>query len=148
MTQLKARNRDEAFLASQHDSHGVNNIGKASTRKTAIKHSFHMIVIQSFMACFLVMMLAYVMAFWELTEMRLKLAIAIGFLLIYITLPLVMLRFEHEKGQTIRAFLRSRIKICYGEVTGKDMVIQICLIPFMLCLCSILICITLVLLRP
>lgn len=148
MTEQKARRRAAAFLTSQYDDDGNDSARKTGARAAAMKHSFHAIVIQSFAACLIVMMLTYVMTFWAQTDVRFMLVIAIGFLLIYIALPLLMLRFEHEKNQTIRAFLRRRIKICYGDVTGMEIVLQVCLIPFMLCLCTILICVTLVMLRP
>lgn len=148
MTQLKARNRDEAFLARPHEGRSDKITTKTGSHTSATKHGFHAIIIQSFLVCFIIMMAAYVVAFWGQAEARFMVVVSIGYFLIYVGLPLVMLRFEHEKGQTMRAFLRRRIKVCYGEVTGKDMVIQICLTPFMLCLCTILICITLVLLRP
>lgn len=148
MTEQKARRRAAAFLTSQYDADGNDIARKTGARAAAMKHSFHAIVIQSFTACFIIMMSAYVMAFWAQSDVRFMLVVSIGFLLIYISLPLLMLRFENEKNQTIRAFLRRRIKICYGEVTGMEMLIQVCLIPFMLCLCTILICVTLVMLRP
>ena len=140
--------RNAAFLTSQHDHHSDSNIAKKNATASVTKHSFHAIVIQSFLACFIIMMSAYVIAFWGQAEARFMVVASIGYFLIYVGLPLLMLRFEHEKGQTIRAFLRSRIKICYGEVTGKDILLQVCLIPFMLCLCTIIICITLIVLRP
>lgn len=148
MAEQNTRSRDAALLASQYDDDGNDIARTTGARASATKYSFHPIIIQSFLSCFLIMMSAYVIAFWGQAEASFMVVVSIGYFLIYVGLPLLMLRFEHEKNQTIRAFLSRRIKVCYGDVTGKDMLLQICLIPFMLCLCTILICVTLVMLRP
>ena len=74
-------------------------------------------------------------------------AVSTGYLLIYTGLPLLMLRFELRRLQPFSAFLSARIAIFSGTITGRDALLQVCLIPFMLMLATGGICAVLALLK-
>jgi hypothetical protein len=108
----------------------------------------HPLVFVSFMVCLVVMMAAFVVLFWGQAEPVFLVTIATGFLFVYIGVPVLMLRFEMKGGPVFGAFLHRKLPTWSGMLTGRDAWIQVCLIPSMLALCTIALCVVILLIRP
>lgn len=108
----------------------------------------HMAVYGVMVASFLIMMLAYFIMFWTVPEAVFMVTISAGFLCIYVCLPMVMLRFEFSKQQSLGAFIQQPFMISTGRISGGDAWLQICLIPLMLALAAIGLCLVIFILRP
>ena len=108
----------------------------------------HPLVFVSFMACFALMMVAFAALFWGRAEAIFMVVVSTGFLLVYAGVPVLMLRFEMKGRPTFGAFLRQKVSTWSGLQTGRDTWIQICLIPSMLALCTVALCLVILLIRP
>ena len=108
----------------------------------------HPLVFVSFMVCLVVMMASFFVLFWGRAEPVFMVAIATGFLFVYAGAPVLMLRFEMRGGPVFGAFLRQPLPTWSGMLTGRDARIQICLIPSMLALCTVALCLVVLLIRP
>ena len=108
----------------------------------------HPLVFVSFMVCLVVMMAAFVVLFWGQAEAVFLVTIATGFLFVYIGVPVLMLRFEMKGGPVFGAFLHRKLPTWSGMLTGRDAWIQVCLIPSMLAVCTIALCVVILLIRP
>ena len=108
----------------------------------------HPLVFVSFMVCLVVMMASFFMLFWGRAEPVFMVAIATGFLFVYAGVPVLMLRFEIMGGPVFGAFLRQPLATWSGLLTGRDAWIQVCLIPSMLALCTVALCLVVLLIRP
>ena len=108
----------------------------------------HPLVFVSFMICLVVMMASFIGLFWGQAEPVFMFTIATGFLFVYAGVPVLMLRFEIKGGPVLGAFLRQKLPTWSGMLTGRDAWIQVCLIPSMLALCTIALCVVILLIRP
>tara|TARA_X000000950_G_scaffold159171_1_gene194981 strand:- start:12575 stop:13054 length:480 start_codon:yes stop_codon:yes gene_type:complete len=108
----------------------------------------HPLVFVSFMVCLVAMMASFIVLFWGQAEPVFLVTIATGFLFVYAGVPVLMLRFEMKGGPVFGAFLRQKLPTWSGMLTGRDAWIQVCLIPSMLALCTIALCVVILLIRP
>lgn len=105
-------------------------------------------VFLSLFCCFAVIMAAFFILFRGRPDAIFMVVVSAGYLLIYTALPLLMLRFETRVQWSFATFLRARIAIFGGTLSGRDAWIQICLIPFMLMMATLGICVVVATLRP
>ena len=117
-------------------------------RGASMMVGIHPLVFISFMICLVVMMASFILLFWGQSESVFMLAIATGFLFVYVGVPVLMLRFEIKGGPVFGAFLRQQLPTWSGMLTGRDAWIQVCLVPSMLALCTIALCVVILLIRP
>jgi len=128
---------------------GSRRAGEMSPGKGASSVAgIHPVVFVSFMVCLVVMMASFFVLFWGRAEPVFMVAIATGFLFVYAGVPVLMLRFEMQGGPVLGAFLRQPLPTWSGLLTGRDAWIQVCLIPSMLALCTIALCLVVLLIRP
>ena len=132
-------------LRKSYDSPRAGGATMPPVGRTA---GLHIAVFGAMAVGFIIMMLAYFTLFWEIPETMFMLVISMGFLLIYMCLPLVMLRFELSSTQPLRAFVGAPFPIWTGRISGGDAWLQICLIPVMLALAAIALCVVIFVIRP
>jgi hypothetical protein len=138
-----------AALRASYAERGLGPLpGMEKSGMTALRTGLHPVVFISLFACFAVIMLAFVMLFWERPEPAFMVAISIGFLLIYAGLPLMMLRFESRGGPTLAGFLGNRLRVWTGTITGAEAWLQICLVPLVLAFGTAALCLIVLLTRP
>jgi len=121
--------------------------GMAGRGMAALRTGLHPAVFVSLFACFAVMMLGFVMLFWDRPESSFMVAISFGFLFVYAGLPVLMLRFESAGGPTLPGFLGSRLRIWTGTISGGDAWLQICLVPLVLAVGAAALCLIVLLTR-
>ena len=126
---------------------GMDEANKSGQGASTLRTGLHPAVFISLFACFTVMMLAFVMLFWERPEPSFMVAISFGFLFVYAGLPLLMLRFEARGGPTLAAFPDMKLRIWTGSISGADAWLQICLVPLVLALGAAALCVIVLLTR-
>lgn len=108
----------------------------------------HAIVFVTMVASLTIMMIPYFVIFWHRPDALFMIAISFGFLVVYVCVPIMMLRFEFTARQSLADFIHRPLTIWTGRVTGGNAWLQICMIPVMLAFAAICLCIVISVIRP
>ena len=127
---------------------GLAKAGSAPNSGRNYAPDIHPMVFVSLFSCFAAIMAAFLILFWGRVDAIFMVVVSAGYLLIYAGLPMVMLRSTSARHPAFAQFLRARVRVFEGTLSGRDAWIQICLIPFMLMLATFGICVVVASLRP